>query len=166
MVPKSDDGSTNGSIFEEWGRVSLQAGDAFGKTLRIVDEARAKMIAAGFTDVTERRFKCPIGPWARDPRLKELGLYNRLQWEEGIEGWTMMLLTKVLNVRLSIHQPSRPRRGVLTELTLPSTMSVEPSRGRSLLGSHEKRPSQSKYSRISGNVPSSQASAELLCLSF
>jgi hypothetical protein len=50
VVPKSKDGSTDGTIFEEWGKVSLQAGDAFGKTLRIVDEAKAKMIAAGFVD--------------------------------------------------------------------------------------------------------------------
>ncbi|KAH1508716.1 hypothetical protein KXV70_003640 [Aspergillus fumigatus] len=96
VVPKSEDGSTAGTVFEQWGEVSLQAGDAFGKTLRIIDEAKEMMIAAGFVDVVERRFKVPIGSWAKDPRLKELGLYNRLQWEEGIEGWTMMLLTKFL----------------------------------------------------------------------
>jgi hypothetical protein len=99
VVPKSDDGSTDGTVFEEWGKVSLEAGDAFGKTLRIVDESRTKMIAAGFTEVVERRFKCPIGSWPKDPYLKELGRYNRLQWEEGIEGWTMMLLTTILGVR-------------------------------------------------------------------
>lgn len=96
VVPKSDDGTTKGTIFEKWGEVSLQAGDAFGKTLRICDEAKQKMIEAGFVDVVEHRFKCPIGPWAKDPHLKELGRYNRLQWEEGIEGWTMFLLTRVL----------------------------------------------------------------------
>lgn len=39
VEPKSDDGSTDGIIFEEWGRVSLQVGDAFGKTLRVIEEA-------------------------------------------------------------------------------------------------------------------------------
>lgn len=102
VVPKSEDGSTSGTVFEQWGEVSLQAGDAFGKTLRIIDEAKEMMIAAGFVDVVERRFKVPIGSWAKDLRLKELGLYNRLQWEEGIEGWTMMLLTKFLGVRIVI----------------------------------------------------------------
>ncbi|KAF5858470.1 hypothetical protein ETB97_004355 [Aspergillus alliaceus] len=97
VVPKSDDRSTDNTIFEEWGKVSLQAGDAFGKTLRIVDEAKDRMIKAGFMDVQEHRFKCPIGPWAKDERLKVLGKYNRLEWETGIDGWTMMLLTKVLN---------------------------------------------------------------------
>ncbi|KMU72494.1 UMTA protein [Coccidioides immitis RMSCC 3703] len=81
-----------------WGsqRVSLEAGDAFGKTLRIVDESRQGMIDAGFVDVVENRFKVPLGPWPKDPHLKELGKYNRLQWQEGIEGWTMLLLTNFL----------------------------------------------------------------------
>jgi hypothetical protein len=101
VVPKSDDGSTRGTIFEKWGEVSLQAGEAFGKSLRVAETAKSKITRAGFVDVVERRFKCPIGPWAKDPRLKELGMYNRLNWEEGIEGWTMMLLTKILGVRLT-----------------------------------------------------------------
>ncbi|KIX08874.1 uncharacterized protein Z518_03531 [Rhinocladiella mackenziei CBS 650.93] len=96
VVPKSYDGTTDGTIFEEWGNVSLEAGDAFGKTLRIVDQSAQYMTRAGFESVTEQRFRCPVGGWAKDSRLKELGHYNRLQWEEGIEGWTMMLLTKIL----------------------------------------------------------------------
>lgn len=83
------------------GKVSLKAGEAFGKTLTIVDESKDRMIAAGFTDVVEHRVKAPIGPWARDRHLKELGRFNRLQWEEGIEGWSMMQLTKLLGVSVN-----------------------------------------------------------------
>jgi hypothetical protein len=102
VVPKSEDGSTDGTIFEKWGAVSLEAGDAFGKTLRIPEEAKDRMIAAGFVDVVERRFKVPVGPWAKEPHLKELGHYNRLYWEEGIQGWTIMLLTNILKVRIAL----------------------------------------------------------------
>lgn len=98
VVPKSEDGSTDGTIFERWGVVSLQAGDAFGKTLRIPEEAKHRMIGAGFVDVVERCFKVPVGPWAKDAHLKELGRYNRLYWQEGIQGWTIMLLTNILKV--------------------------------------------------------------------
>ncbi|KAL6231584.1 hypothetical protein BDW75DRAFT_39308 [Aspergillus navahoensis] len=116
VVPKSDDGTTEGTVFEEWGRVSLAAGEAFGKTLRIVDESKDRIVKAGFVDVVERRFKIPIGGWASDPRLKQLGLYNRLLWEEGIEGWSMYLLTTVLKwsreeVELYL---SRMRKGLRT----------------------------------------------------
>ncbi|KAL4900133.1 hypothetical protein BDW74DRAFT_188678 [Aspergillus multicolor] len=96
VVPRSDDGTTDGTVFEEWGKVSLEAGDAFGKSLRILDESKDRMTKAGFVDVVERRFKIPIGGWASDPRMKQLGLYNRLLWEEGIEGWSMYLLTAIL----------------------------------------------------------------------
>ncbi|KIW18532.1 hypothetical protein PV08_02820 [Exophiala spinifera] len=96
VVPKSQDGTVDGTIFEEWGKVSLEAGDAFGKSLRICDESAQHMRDAGFEDVTERRFHVPVGSWPRDHRLKELGRVNRLQWEEGIEAWTMMLLTSIL----------------------------------------------------------------------
>lgn len=98
VVPKSDDGTTDGTIFENWGKISLEAGDCFGKTLRVVDESTEYMTKAGFQDVTQRRFRVPIGTWPKDSRLKELGRYNRLQWEKGIEGWTMRLLTGVLGV--------------------------------------------------------------------
>jgi hypothetical protein len=97
VVPKSEDGTVApDSIFAKWGEVSLAAGDAFGKTLRIVDEAKQGLIDAGFRNVTEHRFKWPIGAWSKDPHLKDIGSYNWLQWEEGIEGWCTYLLSNHL----------------------------------------------------------------------
>jgi hypothetical protein len=62
VVPKSDDGTVQpGGAFHKWGEVSLAAGDAFGKSLRTVDEAKQNMINAGFVEVAEHRFKWPIG---------------------------------------------------------------------------------------------------------
>ena len=98
VVIKTDDGTfDDDSIFAQWGRVSLEAGDAFGKSLRTVDEAKDAMIAAGLENVVEHRYKLPIGGWSSDPKLKELGLYYRLFFEEGIELWTMYLLTNCLH---------------------------------------------------------------------
>lgn len=51
---------------------------------------------AGFTNITHRRYKVPIGPWPRDPLLKEVGGYNYLQVNEGLEGLTLRLYTGVL----------------------------------------------------------------------
>ncbi|KAL4860655.1 hypothetical protein BDV12DRAFT_191577 [Aspergillus spectabilis] len=93
---KSDDDTTKGTVFEEWARVALQAGDAFGKTLRIVDESKDRIAKAGFVDVVEKRYKCPLGPWASDPTMKKLGIFNRLQQEQGLEGYAMFLFTTYL----------------------------------------------------------------------
>jgi hypothetical protein len=102
-----------GTAFYHWGETSLKAGDAFGKTLRVVDEMKQNLIDAGFVDVVEKRYKWPIGGeckqfsiiknvtdgptgWPEDPKLKQIGLFNKLQWETGIEGWSMFLLTHCL----------------------------------------------------------------------
>lgn len=103
VVLKSDDGSvTEGSIFDQWGKVSLEAGDKFGKDLRIHEQIKGYLQDGGFADVVETVYKWPIGPWEKDPHMKKVGLWNLLHWEEGIEGWSMALLTRVLNVSLRI----------------------------------------------------------------
>jgi hypothetical protein len=51
---------------------------------------------AGFERVCATRYKVPIGAWARDPLLKELGAYNLAQIENGLEGLSMRLFTAVL----------------------------------------------------------------------
>ncbi|KMP02853.1 hypothetical protein CIRG_02545 [Coccidioides immitis RMSCC 2394] len=93
---KSDDHSTDGTVMEEWARAFFDAGDALCKSFRTVDEAKSKIIAAGFEDVTEHRFKCPIGEWPENPRLKELGKVMRLYLEEGVEDCSARLLPEVL----------------------------------------------------------------------
>lgn len=98
VVPKSDDGTVEiDSIFDQWGKTSLLLGDKFGKTLRVVDEAKGNMEAAGFVNVVEHRWKLPIGGWPADKRFKEIGQYNRIHWDQGIEGWCIYLLTTVLH---------------------------------------------------------------------
>ncbi|KFY44981.1 hypothetical protein V494_01234 [Pseudogymnoascus sp. VKM F-4513 (FW-928)] len=97
VVLKSDDGSVKeGSIFDQWGKVSLEAGDKFGKDLRIHEQIKGYMLDAGFLDVVETVYKWPVGPWAEDDYLRQVGEWNRLHWQEGIEGWSMALLTRVL----------------------------------------------------------------------
>lgn len=97
VVPVSDDGSVYpGSIFDKWGKISIAAGEAFGKTLDVINIQKQGLIDAGFEDVVEHRFKVPIGGWSKDKKLKELGMYNRLYWEQGLEAWCMHLLMNYL----------------------------------------------------------------------
>lgn len=55
---------------------------------------RASIEAVGFVDVHERLYKVPMGPWAKDRLLKEIGLLNLQHWKSGLEGYAMWLLTK------------------------------------------------------------------------
>ncbi|KAB8234284.1 S-adenosyl-L-methionine-dependent methyltransferase [Aspergillus alliaceus] len=94
---RSDDGTvTYDHILAEWSRIFIDAGERFGKTFRICDLARDYMLDVGFENVTERRFKLPVGPWTRDEHYRKLGMWNLLHCEKGIEGWAMALLTRVM----------------------------------------------------------------------
>ncbi|RYP65560.1 hypothetical protein DL770_008972 [Monosporascus sp. CRB-9-2] len=54
---------------------------------------------AGFKNVTHHRFRFPIGPWPRDPKMKEIGMYNLTQVLQGLEGFSLRLFCDVLGWR-------------------------------------------------------------------
>ncbi|PYH99943.1 methyltransferase family protein [Aspergillus ellipticus CBS 707.79] len=94
---RSDDGTvTDDHVLKIWSKTFIEAGEKFGKTFRIADLAKGYMQEAGFQNVTEQRFKLPVGQWSRDKRLKKLGMWNLVHCEQGIEGWAMALLTRVM----------------------------------------------------------------------
>jgi len=51
---------------------------------------------AGFVNVTVRKVPLPVGPWAKDPKQKEIGLFNLCQILDGLEGFSYRLMTHVL----------------------------------------------------------------------
>ncbi|MCJ1370978.1 hypothetical protein MMC20_002193 [Loxospora ochrophaea] len=96
-VGHSDDGSIQpGDIWTFTNRVSVEAGERNGRTFVIQERMKTHIEAAGFKDVTEHKYKWPIGGWSQNKRLKEIGKWNLYHWEEGLEGWTMALMTRVL----------------------------------------------------------------------
>lgn len=54
------------------------------------------MIKAGFVDVVEHRLKWPIGVWPKDRFFKDLGYWNYVNLDIGLEGLIMALLTRGL----------------------------------------------------------------------
>ncbi|KAI4130121.1 MAG: hypothetical protein LQ338_001896 [Usnochroma carphineum] len=112
-VPKSDDGSiVPGDPFDQCGRLAVRAGEAFGKSLMVETFMQDDMAKAGFTDVVKTTYKWPIGSWSNDQRLKDLGKWNLLLWQQGIEGWTLRFFTKHMGVcDPHIANPVQQRRG-------------------------------------------------------
>jgi hypothetical protein len=82
------------------------------------------MIAsAGFENLVEKTIKTPVGGWAQDPTLRELGQWALLGFDIGLEGYAMATLTRVLGVRSPTSCPlfllvPRPRRSETKKLTL------------------------------------------------
>lgn len=98
VIPKSEDDSIKGTSLESWGPIAWESGEKFGKSFKIAEESRDIMENAGFVNVQRKTFKWPIGPWPANRKMKEIGAYNRLGWDEGINGWAMFLMTKYLGV--------------------------------------------------------------------
>ncbi|OIW25664.1 S-adenosyl-L-methionine-dependent methyltransferase [Coniochaeta ligniaria NRRL 30616] len=51
---------------------------------------------AGFQDVVHQKFRFPVGPWPKDPKLKEVGMYNLSQVLQGLEAFSLRLFCDVL----------------------------------------------------------------------
>lgn len=82
-----------------WGEIFEEAGEKMGKTFKILDQQKQFLLDHGrFQNVTEQRYKVPVGPWSGDRKYKEIGRWHLLDCSEGIEGWSMALLTRVMGV--------------------------------------------------------------------
>ena len=51
---------------------------------------------AGFVNVVEKVYKTPIGGWAADPKLRELGDWALLGFDVGLEGYCLATMTRVM----------------------------------------------------------------------
>jgi hypothetical protein len=47
--------------------------------------------AAGFSNLHQEAVKVPIGPWAKDPELKEIGMMNLVQGLDGLEAFSLKI---------------------------------------------------------------------------
>ncbi|KAL1652005.1 hypothetical protein SLS58_000128 [Diplodia intermedia] len=91
-------------ILKSFGPLLLEAGDRMSKTFEISTHMTQLIEQAGFVDVITKHFIWPIGPWSDDERLRELGRWNLKNWEDGMEGWVMAVLTRIHGVSLSIQR--------------------------------------------------------------
>ena len=91
----SDDGSLDpNSLLAGWGDNFVGSSERAGRSLDTHKTMKAKIEAAGFVDVEEHLYKCPIGVWPKDKLLKDAGRINHVHWSSGLEGFAMFLLTR------------------------------------------------------------------------
>jgi SAM-dependent methyltransferase len=93
----SEDGSlTPQHALLEWISTLTGAADKLGRDSNPGSKLEGWVRDAGFVGVVHRRYRVPIGPWARDKTLKEVGTWNLMQVLNGLEGLSMRLYTGVL----------------------------------------------------------------------
>ncbi|KAJ5928422.1 hypothetical protein N7466_007378 [Penicillium verhagenii] len=90
----SDDKSLpQDTILSQWADIWHPVSERAGRPFQVQDKMRSSLERAGFVEIQEKVYKVPVGPWARDPVLKELGLLHNQHWATGLEGYCMWLLT-------------------------------------------------------------------------
>ncbi|KAL2021766.1 hypothetical protein VTK56DRAFT_6709 [Thermocarpiscus australiensis] len=90
-----DDSFERAGWTKTWVEKLDEASRMFGKRINVAKHHKQWMIDAGFEDVQEKVIRIPIGPWARDPALKELGRFEQLHMQMSVESHTPALFTRV-----------------------------------------------------------------------
>lgn len=70
-------------------------GQKAGRPIDNYSTMRSGIEAAGFVNVHQQDYKCPIGAWPSLPVYKDAGKMSMQQFKAGMEGWVMMILTRV-----------------------------------------------------------------------
>lgn len=94
-----DDTLPSGGALEKWAGYYDQIGENLGVTFRAAEVSFQSMKDAGFTNVTERIIKVPVGIWPKDKRLKTWGAWFEYFVLQGLEGFMIRSFTEVLGVR-------------------------------------------------------------------
>ncbi|EFX05306.1 methyltransferase type 12 [Grosmannia clavigera kw1407] len=68
----------------------------FGVDMHATRTNPDRLRAAGFVNVSHDVKKVPVGPWAKDPNLKTIGLYNRSVIYDGLQAITVGPFTRGL----------------------------------------------------------------------
>ncbi|KAN0092228.1 S-adenosyl-L-methionine-dependent methyltransferase [Hyaloscypha variabilis] len=84
-----DDTMPEHHMLNEWWENLRKALAEFGRDLQAVLKMEQLLRDAGFVNIEERVVKIPIGPWAKDKKLKTAGMYCRAMVEDGLEGLSL-----------------------------------------------------------------------------
>jgi hypothetical protein len=78
--------------------MSVEAAARLGRRLDLAPQYAAMLQAAGFVDITVKRFKWPSNVWPGDKKHKDLGRWNFVNMSGGLEGLTMAMFTQALGL--------------------------------------------------------------------
>ncbi|KAG6080762.1 hypothetical protein E4U16_008154 [Claviceps sp. LM84 group G4] len=94
----SDDGSTELEpiLLASYSDLFREAGKILKRPFFVQEVQQQAFDEAGFVEQKAIRYKIPIGPWAKDPKLAEVGRVVRATMENDLEGYTQMVWHNVL----------------------------------------------------------------------
>jgi hypothetical protein len=92
-----DDGTmTPDHAVHKWTHFMLEASKRIGQSLDNPPKYAEWMQGVGFVNVQHVVYKWPCNPWPKDKMHKTLGLWTLVNAQDGVEGFTMAMFTRVL----------------------------------------------------------------------
>ncbi|KAF7557754.1 hypothetical protein G7Z17_g366 [Cylindrodendrum hubeiense] len=84
--------------FNRWAELFYEVGEKTGRSFTIATDhlMRDNLALVGFVDIVERKVKCPISGWPKDPTKKQAGILLMMAMDESLDGFTNYLFTQVL----------------------------------------------------------------------
>ena len=93
-VDCDDNSIPEDSYMKKWAANQEESISKIGLSLRMSGEfLKSRMETAGFVNVTTKEFKCPIGTWPADRKLREIGAFQLVAMLDGLQGLTIKLWT-------------------------------------------------------------------------
>lgn len=85
------------SIFSRWVDAFAKVGETTGQTFDFTN-GRLEQLAkdAGLTSITSQTHKIPVGHWPKDKKLKELGTFLNLSFNQALDGFVKLPLCDIL----------------------------------------------------------------------
>ncbi|EMC98318.1 hypothetical protein BAUCODRAFT_32337 [Baudoinia panamericana UAMH 10762] len=98
---RSTDNTHIGTALQSWGEVLCEAARRSGRPMGsdVSERYVGWMHDAGFVDIKQTTFMWPTNGWPKDPFLKHLGRLNQVNILEGLEGFSLALLTRGMGWR-------------------------------------------------------------------
>jgi len=74
LSPRCDDGTMpDDSIFKTWEQTAHAFAEISRRRFFNAEVTKKEIEDAGFVEITEKRYKIPIGAWSSDPRYRDIG---------------------------------------------------------------------------------------------
>lgn len=92
-----DDGTVDkDSAVWKWHDALYEASKKIGRPIESLSKNIPLFEEAGFVDIVHREFKWPFNTWPRDPKLKEIGRWQCVNMDMGLEAFSLALLTRAM----------------------------------------------------------------------
>lgn len=80
----------------QWTEEMGKGATKFGKDYNVIGKQRRLMIDAGLINIRSQVMKVPVGAWAKDKKLKEIGRYMEVMMLKSVDSYTPALYTRIL----------------------------------------------------------------------